>query len=190
MPEVRPGSFYYQLRMVMRYLAIAILVVFVIGLFLPSTYKVTRSVIIDSTLDDVMDVIHSEQALQKWMYVKEGRVVTSEAALDGLLVGNELKSGLAFDISYDDPNKVGTLHVLSVSGSSLHFEVVPRQNAAVVDNLIQASQVDDGIQVVWTVNGELNAGLFSSYIAMFANRVAGRNFEISLKNLKNLVEQS
>ncbi|TDO99898.1 polyketide cyclase [Marinomonas balearica] len=186
MLEVRPGSFYYQLRMVMRYLAIAILVAFLIGLFLPATYTINRSIVIDASRSDVMAALKSVESIRDWMYVKNGRIAPKG---DMPLSGGELSPNQVLDISYDAEDRAGQLTMVSVSNSGIQFDVIPRKEASVVSNAIQISKTDSGILVTWTVNGELNAGLFSSYIAMFANNIAGQNFEISLKNLKSLVEQ-
>ncbi|SBS29955.1 hypothetical protein MSP8887_02814 [Marinomonas spartinae] len=169
----------YKLRTVTRISAFVILAVVIVGLLLPTNYKVERSVTIDSSKQTVMTVLLDGNALPNWMYISDGRV----EAFNGVYT-----KGRSATIHYNKTDKVGSLTITSIGNNQLTFDVKPKPEVDVVRNVIRLQSIGGKTKVDWLIQGKLRAGLLSPYVALLANRIAGSNFERSLDRLKDIVE--
>ncbi|BFM48016.1 SRPBCC family protein [Marinomonas sp. THO17] len=169
----------YSIRRVTRVLALIILLLVGAGFFLPTSYRVERSVVINATPQRILTFALAGENLPLWLHVQNGRLQSSQG---------ELSVGQTLAIDYQDKDVKGSLTLLSVTSSEFMFEVRPKPNVNLVQNQIRLLSSSDGTQVVWRIEGDLDAGFIGPYLAIFANDMAGENFEIGLQKLKNLVE--
>jgi len=169
----------YSIRRVTRMLALVILLLVGAGFFLPTDYRVERSVIIDANSESILNTALDGRKLPLWMHVQNGRLRDSQG---------QLSVGQSVAIDYQDKAVQGDLALLSVSASQFTFDVRPKPNVNLVQNQIRFLSVPQGTKVVWQIEGNLDVGFIGPYLALFANDMAGENFEISLQQLKNLVE--
>jgi hypothetical protein len=79
--------------------------------------------------------------------------------------------------------------VIELSDNRIRFDVRPKPKVNIVHNVITLQPSNGSTLVAWTIEGNLSAGLLSPYLAMFANNIAGDNFERSLQNLKEQIER-
>ncbi|ETI61628.1 SRPBCC family protein [Marinomonas profundimaris] len=169
----------YQLRKVTRILALIILVLVAGGFFMPTDYRVERSVVINAPREVIFQNIFQGDYLPRWMYVQNGQIDAFE--------GN-LEEGDSITLSYNDIPDRGVLSVIVQSEQGVSFDVRPKSKVNVVHNDIRFQSDNNETLVVWTIEGDLSAGLLSPYLAFFANNIAGNNFEKSLHNLKEIIE--
>ncbi|NLQ16964.1 polyketide cyclase [Marinomonas sp. M1K-6] len=169
----------YTLRKVTRVLALLILLLVVVGFFLPTTYQVERQIVINTPRNVVLEKMFQGDFLSRWLFVQNGQV----DLFDGLL-----KAGDSVGLSYDDASKRGELMLVNVSSDRVRFDVRPKEGVNLVQNTIRLQSVGQTTHVQWTIAGDLSAGLLSPYLAVFANSIAGHNFEKSLQQLKTLLE--
>ncbi|UTW01291.1 SRPBCC family protein [Marinomonas rhizomae] len=169
----------YKLRKVTRISAIVILFLVVVGFFMPTDYRVERSVTINASRDQVYQDMLQGDRLPNWMFIQDGKVATSEGVLN---------KGDSVALFYDKTAEQGVLSVIESSEDVVRFDVRPKPKVNLVHNQIELQEVNGGTLVKWTIDGSLSAGLLSPYLAMFANDIAGSNFERSLQKLKELVE--
>lgn len=169
----------YSIRRVTRVLALVILLLVGAGFFLPTDYRVERSILIDASPQRILSLALEGENFPLWLYVQNGRLQSSQG---------ELSIGQTLAIDYQDKDAQGRLTLLSASSSQFTFEVQPKPNVNLVKNQIRLLPSAQGTQVIWQIEGELQAGFIGPYLAMFANDIAGENFEISLQKLKDIVE--
>ncbi|MCB5160554.1 SRPBCC family protein [Marinomonas algarum] len=170
----------YKLRKVTRIAALVILLLVVMGFFLPAEYRVERSIVVDASRQEVFSSMLQGDNLSDWMYIQNGQV----EVFDG-----ELTVGDRVALFYSDVEQQGFLSVTNKSNYTVLFDVQPKPKVNLVKNTIALTEVAEGTLVQWTINGTLSAGLLSPYLAMFANDIAGSNFERSLSALKEQIEQ-
>ncbi|MBR7887979.1 SRPBCC family protein [Marinomonas sp. A79] len=170
----------YQFRKVTRITALIILLLVGVGFFMPTDYRVERSVVIDAPRDLVVSHVLKGDQLASWMYIQSGQV----DGFDGVLV-----EGDSVDLSYADSEDKGVLTVTDISSYRIGFDVRPKPAVNQVSNSLEFLPDSNGTLVKWTIEGRLSAGLLSPYLAIFANDIAGNNFEKSLASLKEQVEQ-
>ena len=165
----------YQLRLATRILAVAILIALVVGFFLPKDYKIERSVFVKTTNERLVSYLSQPENWPNWMYIKNGSL---------FLRGDS--TVFDFDINYDS-GKTGYILVNSIEGEKIFFSVMPKIGQKTVKNIISwqnAGEGNDGVMVTWTISGSMETGLLSAYLALFANDIAGSNFERGLIQLK------
>lgn len=169
----------YKLRKITRISALVILLLVVVGFFMPADYRVERSVFIHAPRDAVYSEMLQGDSLPNWMFVQDGKV----ASFDGVL-----GEGESVALFYDKTADQGVLSVIESTEEVVRFDVRPKPKVNLVHNQIVLQESKDGTLVKWTIEGSLSAGLLSPYLAMFANDIAGSNFERSLQRLKEQVE--
>ncbi|MEL0635734.1 polyketide cyclase [Marinomonas sp. TI.3.20] len=169
----------YQLRKITRISALVILAAVVIGFFLPTDYRVERSIIINKPHDAVVKALLGGDSLSDWMFVSGGKVDLRQG---------DYQQGDKATISYDDSKAQGELFFTAVTTNSIAFDVKPKPDVDVVHNTIYISGDNKSTNVDWEISGKLRTGFLSPYLAFFANKIAGRNFETSLQRLKEKVE--
>jgi uncharacterized membrane protein len=169
----------YKLRKVTRISALVILLLVVVGFFMPADYRVERSVVINAPRDVVYQDILQGDRLPDWMFVQDGKVAS---------FGGVLGKGDSVALVYDKTADQGLLSVIESSESVIRFDVRPKPKVNLVHNKIVLQENEGSTVVKWTIEGSLSAGLLSPYLAMFANNIAGSNFERSLQKLKEQVE--
>lgn len=173
--EVKKSSALYQLRWVTRILAIVILALVAIGMLLPSQYYIERSVFINESEERVSLYLADLGSWGEWMYLPNDGVFTLPE------VGDSTESLVINNTDADN----GVVNIDAFEPAEIVFSVIPKLGVLPVNNRLSWSREGRGVRIVWTVEGELSAGLISPYLAFFANDIAGSNLERSLENLKN-----
>ncbi|AEF55004.1 SRPBCC family protein [Marinomonas posidonica] len=169
----------YVIRRITRVLALVILLLAGASFLLPTDYRVERSVTIDASPEFILSQALQGDNLSRWMYVKDGALAVSS---------DQLEAGDSVDILYQGKTELGRFTLLSIQQNLISFDVRPKPKVNVVHNLIRLKSTESGTQLNWVIEGNLSAGLVGPYLAMFANDIAGQNFETSLNQLKELVE--
>lgn len=167
------------LRKITRLFALVFLFLVIVGFFMSSSYRVERSVSIDAPRDFVYENLLSGDLLTEWMYIENGQVAR---------FSNTLKEGDSVAISYTGSDEQGLLSVTESTGSVVRFNVQSRSTVELVQNRIELVPDGNSTKVSWIIEGELKSGLLSPYLALFANDIAGANFEFSLQSLKQQIE--
>lgn len=182
MAELKRPLLFYQIRLFTRLLAIAILVAFVIGFFLPRSYQVERHITLPGQTTEIAEYLHHFEYWPDWLYVHDGTLVPVEF---------NQASIAAFKIDYyseKQSSKRGSLIVETIEEQQIIFTVIPVESMKPVRNTLHWFSKDGASHIAWVIEGELEAGLLSPYLALFANRIAGDNFEKSLFALKEQLE--
>ena len=171
----------YQLRVVTRIFALVVVLLLVVGYFLPKSYHIERSVDIDATQVEVTEFLSQASNLPEWLYVQKGRVEVLDVTL---------AQDLILAINYESGDK-GSIKIGELRSASYQFDVVPKEGQRAVANQLSLLALESGnvTRVSWSINGELESGLLSPYLALFANDIAGANFEKSLSQLKAHLEK-
>lgn len=182
MVRAKPESAIYEWRWVFRGFALVILALAALSYFLPSDYRIERSVIVDASRTDVLSFLLRADQWESWLYIKNG-----ELRYDGK--GGPLQKGDSFTISYSSTAKQGKLELVEINQDSIVFQVVPKKGVFPVSNDIFLDEKSGRTTVRWSIEGELSAGFAGPYLAMFANQISGSHFEASLSRLKQQVEE-
>ncbi|SBS27331.1 hypothetical protein MAQ5080_00790 [Marinomonas aquimarina] len=176
---MQPTQALVSLRYVTRIAAVIILMAVAVGFFLPSDYRIERRALAPSAQYDlVQERLYNPEAWKDWVYIESGSLVLQEG-------GETLQPGNRYLIQYDgEVTKQGSIVINSVSMNEITFTVQPNQKTQPIPNTLQIEVAANGqTNLQWVIEGELDAGFLSPYLAFLANRIAGGNIESSLSNL-------
>ena len=165
-------------------IGLATLLVVGVGLALPREYTISRSIVIDASVDRIHELCDDLEQWPRWtpwfkadpnLEINVGPVTHGEGAhqsWDGKSSKGELTFtrsdpdwGVGFDLTFDDG---GTRAACTMS----------------------YAPVDSGIQVTWVMTGDNGYDLLSRYFGLLMDSVMGPMFEEGLARLKLLAEEA
>jgi len=157
--------------------------VVVVGLFLPTSYMVERSIVIDappSQIHKYVGDLNNWDAWEPWKEEDPTLVVTHGEKTKGVgasqsWVGESGDGALTF--TKDSPIE-GIQYDLVFDGGTYVC-----QSAMIYDPL-----GDGETKVTWTMIGDMGTPVIGGYFAMMMDSMVGEMFEKGLSNLKNSVE--
>ncbi len=174
---MQPTKALVSLRYVTRIAAVIILVMVAVGFFLPSDYRIERSVVVsEGNQTELKSRLFNAERWSDWMLIQSGRLQLSSVPVSDL-------EGAKFQLVYDEADKQGGILVGTVTDDSVAFLVTPSASVKPVPNVIYLRNHTQGLEVSWVIEGVLDAGFLSPYLALLANSIAGSNLEASLARL-------
>ncbi|MBM6549866.1 polyketide cyclase [Marinomonas ostreistagni] len=176
---MQPTKALLTLRYITRIAAVIILIAVAVGFFLPADYRIERSVTVpNAAREQVEQQLFTASEWQNWMHIEGGSLQLTQQATPAL------SDATTYTIRYEgDTEKLGTLELTQVSNERVNFVVTPSQTTLPVPNQIELLSSAQGLTIQWVIEGELDAGFLSPYLALVANRIAGSNIEASLSKL-------
>jgi len=164
-------------------LIILIAILVGIGLIIPSTHHVERSIVIDAPPDKVWTHIATFKAWESWSpwyardpdaeftYSGEGVGQTAVWKSDNRQVG----SGSQEVTTFDAPSKFVTALDFGGHGQAVAtFDLVPEAS---------------GTRVTWALDSESGNNLIARYFGLMLDKMVGLDYETGLANLKIIAEQ-
>ena len=172
------------LRKVFSTIIVLIVVVVVVGLFLPTSYTVERSIIIDATPAEIHQYVGDLNKWENWEPWKEGDptlIVTHGVKSSGVgasqsWVGKKGDGALTF--TKDSPQEGIEYDVFFDDGK------YTCKIAMTYDPL-----EDDKTRVTWTMTGDMDMPVIGGYFVLMMDSEVGSMFDKGLLNLKNTVEK-
>ena len=164
---------------------VALLMIFFVGgAFLPTTYSVNRTIIINAPDSVIYKNIADYNEFLKW-----NPWTKMEPSAKVNITGNVGQPGYLYEWEGD---KVG-------SGQMKITEVSPNQSVVEEMKFIKPMEStstirfdilknDQGNKVIWTMSGE-SVGTMNKWMGLMMDKIIGGDFESGLKNLKEKAEK-
>jgi hypothetical protein len=161
---------------------LATLVFVAVGLFLPRTYTVSRSVVIaapQARIHELCDDLERWPSWTPWFRSDPGMVITLGAVTRGVGAHQSWRSAdgageLTFTRS--DPDW----------GVAFDLDFVDRGEEAV--STIRYAPVDGGVEVTWDMTGDNGWNIFARFLGVVMDPLFGPMFEDGLDRLKLVAE--
>lgn len=160
------------------------LVVVLVGVFLPASFAVERSILIAATPERVYDLVVEPRQWARWNNWSR-RDPAMRIAYAGPPFGQHAKWAW-------ESGKVG-------SGSMEITRVVPNRRVEYSlliggvnvrsSGAVRLEPAGEGTRVVWTQSGNVGGNPLKHYVAVAMDHMVGPDFEAGLVNLKALAEQ-
>lgn len=171
------------LKTLLSALIIIIVAVVVVGLFLPTSYTVERSIVIDappSQIHKYVGDLRNWDAWEPWGEEDPTLVVTHGEKTEGVGASQswvgESGDG-ALTITKDSPLE-GIEYDLVFDGGTYVCQSAMRYNPL----------VNGETKITWIMNGDMGTPVIGGYFAMMMDSMVGRMFDKGLSNLKGTVE--
>jgi len=164
-------------------IVVIIVVVVVIGLFLPTSYTVERSIVIDAPpaqIHKYVGYLNKWDAWEPWKEEDPSIIVTQGEKIKGVgasqsWIGNSGDGALTFTKS--SPTE------------GIEYDLVFDDGTYVCQSAMIYDPLEDGeTKVTWTMTGDMGTPVVGGYFVLMMDSMVGKMFDKGLANLKNTVE--
>ncbi|HEX4764509.1 MAG TPA: SRPBCC family protein [Usitatibacter sp.] len=154
------------------------------GIFLPSRFEVSRSIVIAAPADRVYDLIADPRLWAKWSAWHE-----RDPKMEVRYAGPPFGQGARW--SWKSASEgAGQMEFIRVEPNrSIQYSLVFPDFNLKSGGTFSLEPASPGTKVTWTSAGDVGANPLKHYLAMSMDRLVGPDFEKGLANLKNVAEK-
>jgi ribosome-associated toxin RatA of RatAB toxin-antitoxin module len=163
---------------------VLILIVIIVGLFLPTNYSVNRSIIIDAKPAAIHEYVGD---LKKW---PEWEPWTEQDPTIIITYG-EKTSGIGANQSWIGKDGDGQLTLTSSSpAKGIEYDLLFDNGKYECKSAVVYEPMEEGqTKVTWSMDGNMNKPIIGGYFALIMDSMTGPMFERGLEKLKKQVER-
>lgn len=164
-------------------IVILIVIVVVVGLFLPTSYTVERSIVIDAGPSQIHKYVGDLNNWNSWEPWSEG-----DPSL--IITHGEKAKGVGATQSWVGNNGDGALTFTKDSpAEGIEYDMVFDDGTYVCQGAMIYAPLKDGeTKVTWIMSGDMATPVLGGYFVLIMDSMVGQTFEKGLSNLKNIVE--
>lgn len=155
----------------------------VVGLFLPTSYTVERSIVINATPSQIHEYVGDLKNWDSWEPWKEGDPTI-------VIMHGEKTKGVGASQSWVGESGDGALTFTKDSPTEgIAYDLVFDGGTYVCQSAMTYDPLEDGeTKVTWTMSGDMGAPVIGGYFAMMMDSMVEEMFSKGLSNLKDSVE--
>lgn len=154
-----------------------------IGFFLPSSYKVERSIVIKAPIDTVFAMVHDMEYWEQWSpWLRNDPNLTVHFSEKTTGVGAwqhwtspEIGNGMLRYVEVEEPRLIR--YVLEI------YELDSDTEGSFI-----FEEVEDGIKLTWVDRGSMGDNPLQRYMGLIAESMMGKDFEDGLMRIKQACE--
>ncbi len=161
-----------------------ILLLVVVGIVLPSTYHVERSVIINRPAKAIFPYLNKMQKWGSWTSLN----INKDYTLEQNFFGPEQGIGSGMDYQGDKLGKGKITIIDNELDHHVSFSLLINNRFNTTGNILIESLSEQKSIVTITLDGDVGFHLPNRYIILMMNNIAGPLFQESLNRLKTVVE--
>jgi len=159
-----------------------LLLLLIISFFLPSTWSVERSVVINTDADIIFTYIDNLSRWPEWTVWYEDNqnlVVTYEGP----------EAGIGATSRWKDKSHEGLMKIIeSQPNEFIAYDLLFDKGASPMHGSIALNSTIETTEIVWTATGDVGINPISKYFILILNSWVGQDFERSLTKLKAILE--
>lgn len=161
-----------------------LLLLFIIGLFLPSEYKIERQITINSVPDSIIPFIMNLSNWEKWSYISTKKDSTLKLTFKDSKFGSN--SQLFWKSDYMGTGKV----IINdyKTNERIGYDMIFGEDDHKINGLFLFKASNNQTKVTWMDYGELGFNPVARIFGLFLDGFIGKDLELSLSNLKKTVE--
>jgi len=163
---------------------VVLILIVVVGLFLPTSYRVQRSIIIDARPQKVHEYVGDLSKWEDWTLWKEEDPTV-------VVTRGEKTSGVGASQSWVGDSGEGALTITKDSKEEgIEYDLVFEGGKYVCQGTVTYDEIGgaDNTKVTWTMSGDMETPVIGGYFAMMMGSMVKEMFDRGLSNLKARVE--
>lgn len=162
---------------------IILILIVVVGLFLPTSYTVERSVVVDAGPEKVHEYVGDLNKWEEWAPWKEEDPTI-------VITRGEKTKGVGASQSWVGESGDGALTITKDSPQEgIEYDLVFEGGLYECQSSMMYEELEDGdTKVTWKMNGDMNSPIIGGYFALMMDSMVGEMFDRGLNNLKRAVE--
>ena len=172
------------LRAIIGFVILAFLGILIMGLLLPSTYSVSRSIMIDSDLENIHAYVGDLAQWEAWTPWRDHDP-------DLAVTLGRLTQGVGASQSWKDKQGEGSLRfTMSSPTNGIAYDLFFNDTSTPCKSTIIYEPKEESIKVTWTLSGTIDRPWVGGYISIITKAVVGQLFDEGLEKLKKQAERS
>lgn len=163
-------------------LVLLIAIVVVVGLFLPTTYMVERSIIINADREKIHEHVADLEKWDQW-------TPWSEADPSTVITRGQQTKGVGASQSWVGSEGDGSLTLTMASPQEgIEYDLFFEGGAMQAVSSMLYGAAGEGTTVTWTMSGGMDTPVIGGYFAVLMDAWVGPMFDRGLEKLKAVVE--
>ncbi len=160
------------------------LVLVVGGWALPSTFTVSRSVVVQATADKVDELVADPRRWKEWSVWNR-----RDPAMEIVYFGPDRGTGAGWAWKSKSEGDGKMTFTAAQAGQHVAFDLYfPDMDSTSKGELV-FSPDSNATRVTWTMHGDFGRNPLMHWFSLFADRMVGPDFEAGLANLKEVAEK-
>ena len=164
---------------VLRVIFWVFVVLFLLGVFMPQDYRISRSVDINSSLEDAFELSNDLKQWPRW---------SPWAQLDPsvIVTVGDITTGVGASQQWSDESGGGRLEFIeSIPSTRLSYNIwFGDAKHPAISSMIFEQVTANKIRVHWTIEGDMQMHIVGPLFAILMDTLVGPAFEQGLENLK------
>ena len=171
------------LKTLLSIVIVLIVIVVVVGLFLPTSYTVERSIVIDAPPAKIHEYVGDLKKWSDWEPWREGDPTI-------VITHGEKTKGVGASQSWVGDSGDGALTFTKDSPiEGIEYDLVFDDGTYESQSAVKYSPLEDGeTEVTWIMTGDMGTPVIGGYFVLMMDSMVGKMFDNGLVNLKNTVE--
>ena len=171
------------LKTILSAIIVLIVVLVVVGLFLPTSYTVERSIVIDASPSQIHKYVGDLNNWDSWSPWKQEDPTI-------VVTHGEKTQGIGASQSWVGESGDGALVFTKDSPSEgIEYDLVFDDGTYVCQGAMTYNPLEDGeTKVTWIMSGDMGTPVVGGYFVLMMDSMVGEMFNKGLSNLKNTVE--
>jgi uncharacterized protein YndB with AHSA1/START domain len=169
---------------VLKYLALLVLSLLVIGFFLPAKYAASRSIVVNAPAEKVFGLVESPKEWKRWSAWNArdpNMAITYSGPEKGVGAKWAWKSASQGDGEME--------YTAAEPGRKLVYSLkIPDMGAPSVGEMTFTPEAN-ATRVNWSMHGEMGSNPIQKWFGLFMDKLVGPDFEAGLKSLKAVAEK-
>ena len=163
-------------------LVLFFVIIVIVSLFLPSSFQMKRSVVIDADKGQVFKQVNDLRNWKNWSpwQVKDPTIYNNDKLFSDPSHG--VGASFSWDSDHDEVGS-GTMEI-TVSNKNEFIENVVDFGMGEVIGIWSFNEVEDGIEVVWGMKLDFGFNPFSKFFGIFMEDKVAPDYELGLERLK------
>lgn len=167
-----------------RLIFILILLLIIGSIFLPSTYQVKRSLVINASGDQIFEKVNNLKNWPTWTAWTKERFPDMEIGFQG----PESGVGAIYHWQGNSVGK-GSLEIIKAEpGQGIWYDLKFGEENKISHGSITLEQTPEGVKVSWQDSGTFGGNPFNKYFGLAMDKMMGPDFEMGLNSLKKQLE--
>lgn len=173
-------------KIILVMLAFLMIAGLVVGLFLPSSAVIERSITIQASPDDIHPFVNSLRKWQEWTPWNTEKDETLNYSYEGK------ESGVGAIHTWKSKNSSsGRLEITrSDPATGIEYQTTFKDDEESHSGTIRYEKEGDGTRVIWTFELNIGTSIPGRYLVFFFKDTMTATFDEGLSNLAKVVEQS
>jgi len=157
----------------------------VIGMFLPGTFKVTRSTVVAAPAEKIYPLIAEPKRWKDWSVWNQ-----RDPAMTITYSGPESGVGAVWEWKSQSEGDGRMTFTAADPGKRAEFDLFFPDFGTTSKGQLLLTPEGSGTRVTWTMNGDMGKNPLFHWMALMMDGMVGKDFDAGLANLKALAEKT